>query len=102
MLRGVWERRSELALLRALGYRRSALGVLVLAENALLLAFGLAAGVGAAVLSVLPHLALGASIPWLRLIVLLGLVVIAGMLAGLGAVATTLRGALLAARRKGW
>jgi hypothetical protein len=73
---------------------------LVLAENALLLALGLAAGVGAAVLSVLPHLALGGSIPWLRLTVLLGVVVIAGMLAGLGAVATTLRAPLLAALRK--
>ena len=33
LLRSVWERRGELALLRALGYRHSALGWLVLAEN---------------------------------------------------------------------
>src|SRR5207245_8408428 len=33
LLRGVWERRAELALLRALGYRRLMLGWLVLAEN---------------------------------------------------------------------
>src|SRR5262249_50760079 len=33
LLRSVWERRGELALLRALGFRRTALGWLVLAEN---------------------------------------------------------------------
>ena len=38
LLRNVWERRGELALLRALGYRRRALGWLVFAENAALLA----------------------------------------------------------------
>jgi len=38
------ERRSELALLRALGFRRSALGWLVLAENCYLLALGLSVG----------------------------------------------------------
>src|SRR5262249_30147248 len=38
LLRSVWERRGELALLRALGFRRQALGGLVLAENAFLLA----------------------------------------------------------------
>src|SRR5262249_59599333 len=34
LLRAVWERRAELALLRALGYTRRTLGWLVLAENA--------------------------------------------------------------------
>src|SRR5204862_7594868 len=34
LLRGVWERRAELALLRALGFRRLTPGWLVLAENA--------------------------------------------------------------------
>src|ERR671938_1802320 len=42
LLRGVWERRAELALLRALGYRRATLGWLVLAENGFLLVLGLA------------------------------------------------------------
>ena len=45
LLRGIWERRSELALLRAMGYPNRALGKLVLAENGLLLVLGLA-GVG--------------------------------------------------------
>src|SRR5947209_17970054 len=55
LLRSVWERRGELALLRALGFRHSALGRLVLAENAFLLAVGLGAGTIAALLSVAPH-----------------------------------------------
>ena len=42
LLRGVWERRGELALLRALGWRRRTLGWLVLAENGFLLLLGLA------------------------------------------------------------
>src|SRR5207247_10285810 len=56
LLRGVWERRGELALLRALGFRRSALGWLVLAENAYLLCAGLAIGTASALVSVAPHL----------------------------------------------
>ena len=33
LMRRVWERRGELALLRALGYRQTALGWLLLAEK---------------------------------------------------------------------
>src|SRR3972149_4829190 len=44
LLRNVLERRRELALLRALGYRSSDLGLMVIAENALLLCGGLATG----------------------------------------------------------
>ena len=44
LLRSVWERRGELALLRALGYRRAALGRLVFAENVFLLCAGLLIG----------------------------------------------------------
>jgi ABC-type lipoprotein release transport system permease subunit len=100
LLRSVWERRGELALLRALGFRRSALSWLVLAENALLLILGLLVGTGAALLSVAPHLASGADVPWLQLAGLLVLVMSAGLLAGLLAVRATLRAPLLAALRK--
>src|SRR5204863_8811878 len=55
LLRSVWERRGELALLRALGFRRSALGWLVLAENGYLLLLGLSVGLVAAIISVAPH-----------------------------------------------
>ena len=55
-LRNVFERRGELALLRATGFRRATLGWLVLLEHAVLLAAGLAVGTLAATLAVLPHL----------------------------------------------
>ena len=100
LLRGVWERRAELALLRALGYRHRALGLLVFAENGLLLRYGLEVGVLAALAAVLPHLGSGGSIPWLRVIALLGLVVLAGLLAGLWAVRETLEAPLVPALRK--
>src|SRR5207244_979754 len=44
LLRGVWERRGELALLRALGFAKQRLAWLVLAENLFLLLTGLATG----------------------------------------------------------
>lgn len=65
VLRNVWERGSEFALLRAVGYRAAALRTLTLAETGLVLGLGLGVGVGAAVLSVLPNAALGGSVPWL-------------------------------------
>ncbi|MBX9581997.1 MAG: ABC transporter permease, partial [Gemmataceae bacterium] len=73
VLRGVWERVGELALLRAVGYRPRAVQFLVLAENAFVLLVGLTAGVVAAGLSVAPHVAGGAAVPWGRLAALLGL-----------------------------
>src|SRR5205085_6477597 len=54
VLRGVWERVGELALLRAVGYRTRALQFLVLVENALLLLVGLASGVLAALAPAAP------------------------------------------------
>jgi ABC-type antimicrobial peptide transport system permease subunit len=100
LLRGVWERRGELALLRALGFRRSALGWLVLAENSYLLLAGLSIGTVAAMLSVAPHVTGSAAVPWLQLVGLLLLVLVTGLLAGLAAVAATLRAPLLMALRK--
>jgi ABC-type lipoprotein release transport system permease subunit len=101
LLRSVWERRGELALLRAVGFRRSALGWLVLAENAWLLALGLGVGTAAALLTVAPHMAGGADLAlWLRLLGLLALVLFVGLAAGAGAVAATLRAPLLPALRR--
>ncbi len=54
LLRNVLERRKELALLRAVGYRGRDLFTLVFAENALLLAWGLAAGAVSAAIAVIP------------------------------------------------
>jgi ABC-type antimicrobial peptide transport system permease subunit len=101
LLRGVWERRGELALFRALGYRHRALGWLVLAENGFLLLLGLAAGTVAALLSVAPFLIAGAGeLPLARLMGLLLLVQIVGLAAGALAVRATLRAPLIPALRR--
>jgi ABC-type lipoprotein release transport system permease subunit len=100
LLRNVLERRRELALLRAVGYSRRHLARLVMAENALLLALGLAAGAGSALLAVAPALAERSSAPAMVSIaaLLLG-VALAGLAASLAAVAALARAPLLAALR---
>jgi ABC-type antimicrobial peptide transport system permease subunit len=101
LLRNAWERRGELALLRALGYRRRALGWLVLAENAALLVLGLGAGVGAAALAVAPQVLAGeGAVPWARLAGLLAVVLAVGLAAGGLAVRSTVRAPLVPALRK--
>ncbi|MCR4414177.1 MAG: FtsX-like permease family protein, partial [Thermoguttaceae bacterium] len=99
-LRSVFERRGELALLRATGFRRATLAWLVTLENALLLATGLAAGVLAAAVAVLPHWLAGQAVlpvPWLA--GTLGLVFATGLLAGVVAVRAAVAVPLLAALR---
>jgi ABC-type antimicrobial peptide transport system permease subunit len=87
MLRNVTERRSELALLRAVGFRQGSLSVMVLAENAMLLVWGLASGTVSALLAMLPHLlSTGADTPWSNGATLLLTVFIVGMLSSLFAV----------------
>ncbi|HYW78293.1 MAG TPA: FtsX-like permease family protein, partial [Thermoguttaceae bacterium] len=100
-LRNVLERRGELALLRAAGFRRSMLAVLVMLENGLLLALGLGCGMLAALVAVAPHL-IGrtAVIPWPSLAGTLLLVLAIGLIAGLGAVRAVLRAPLLGALRE--
>jgi ABC-type lipoprotein release transport system permease subunit len=101
LLRAVWERRGELALLRALGFRRRTLGWLVLAENGYLLVLGLAAGTASALAAVAPYLIAGAgSVPWAGLAGLLAVVLAVGLAAGTLAVATTLRAPLVPALRR--
>src|SRR5262249_22762925 len=101
LMRSVWERRGELALLRALGYRQTVLGWLMLAENGFLLVLGLGIGALTALLSVAPHLiAGGGEVPVWRLLGLLILVLLVGLTAGAAAVAATVRAPLLAALRR--
>ena len=57
LLRNVLERRRELALLGAVGYRRRHFLLMVMAENALLLAAGLVAGAVCAGLAIAPAVA---------------------------------------------
>ena len=101
LLRSVWERRGELALLRALGLRRRTLGWLMLSENGFLLVMGLVIGTVSAVLAVAPHVVgSGGEVPWLRLSLMLALVLLIGLAAGAVAVATTLRAPLIPALRR--
>jgi len=100
MLRGVWERVGELALLRAVGYRTRQLQFLVLAENALLLIIALAIGVVAALISVAPHVAEGAAVPWLQLAGILALVLIVGLGVASAATAGILRVPVIPALRR--
>lgn len=100
LLRSIWERRTELALLRALGYRSRALNGIVLAENGLLLVVGLVAGVLAALASVAPHLTAGGHIPWARLGLMLGGALVVGLTVAFIAVVSTLRAPLIPALRQ--
>ncbi len=100
-LRNVVERRGELALLRAAGFRRRTLAGLVLLENLALLLAGLACGIISALVAILPHLITrDASIPWLSLAVTLILVLAVGAFAGLIASARVLRAPLLMTLRE--
>jgi len=81
VLRNVLERRGELALLRAVGFRRRALHWLVLSEHAGLLALGLGIGAAAALVAILPVLlAPGAGVHYLSLAATLGAVLLSGLL----------------------
>jgi ABC-type antimicrobial peptide transport system permease subunit len=101
LLRSVWERRGELALLRALGYRHRALGWLLLSENGFLLLLGLGVGASTALLAVAPHLVGGAGrIPWPELFGMLAAVLLVGLLVASAALAATLRAPLVPALRR--
>ncbi|MGA2739617.1 MAG: ABC transporter permease [Bryobacteraceae bacterium] len=98
LLRNVLERRRELALLRAVGYRPSDLGAMVLMENLLLLLLGLATGTVCALLAIAPAVALhGGQLPVASLGVLLAAVLATGIGASLVATRAALRSPLLAA-----
>ncbi len=100
LLRNVLERRRELALLRAFGYRKKHFGLMVIAENALLLFCGLATGLTCALLAVAPVIyARGGRFPFTSLAGLLLAVVASGMLASLLATVAALRSPLLASLR---
>ncbi len=100
LLRNVLERRKELALLRAVGYQPRHLAKLVLAENALLLVSGVAAGAICAVIAILPALAeRGAKLPLAPMAALIAAVLATGLLASILAVKAALGSPLLASLR---
>ena len=101
LIRGFLERRTELALLRAVGFPGRRLAALVIAETALLLVGGVAIGTVAALLAVLPQLVEpGAAVDWPSLGVLLGVVVLTGLAAGAVAAAVAVKSPLLPVLKK--
>jgi hypothetical protein len=100
VMRNVLERRRELALLRAVGYRPRHLAAMVLAENLFLLVVGLATGALCAAVAVAPAVGLrGGHLPLVSLSVLPASVLAAGVLASLAATAAALRSGVLDALR---
>ncbi len=100
LLRNVLERRRELAVLRALGYRQRDFFTMVVAENVLLLLAGLVVGTSCALLAIAPmFLDRGGRLPADTLALLLLGVMGTGLLASVGATAVALRSPLLSALR---
>jgi len=100
VLRNVLERRGELALMRAVGWRRRRLHRLLLVEHWGLLAMGLACGVVSAGLAVAPVIArAGSPVPYLSLAGTLLAVGAGGLLWTYLATRAALRGPLLEALR---
>ncbi len=100
VLRNVLERRGELSLLRAVGFRRSRLRWMVIGEHALLCVVGVIGGAAAALIAVTPALARsGGEIPATFLAWLLAGVIVNGCLWALVATWFALRGKLLTGLR---
>jgi len=100
VLRNVLERRGELALLMAVGFRKPQVQRLLLTENAALLATGLALGVVAAAVAVLPALlSPGSQLPVASLALTLVAVLLNGAAWTWAATRLALRGDLLSALR---
>jgi ABC-type antimicrobial peptide transport system permease subunit len=100
VLRNVLERRGELAVLLAVGFKKRSLQRLVLAEHGVLLCLGLGMGVAAAVVAVFPALLSPArQLPYGSLSATLGVVLLNGFFWTWLATRVSLRGNLLAALR---
>jgi putative ABC transport system permease protein len=98
--RNVLERRSELALLQAIGFRQGELQRLVLSEHWLLIVLGFGVGVAAALLAVLPAiLSPDTKPPWAIIVPVLALLASGGVLWTWVATLAALRGELLPALR---
>ena len=101
LLRNVIERSGELATLRAFGFRRATLSLMLLSENGFLLLTGILIGTVSALTAVSPHLmAPGTHVPWLSLLMTLILVFFVGIIASAVAVFFALRRPLLPALKR--
>lgn len=101
MLRNVWERRRELALMQVLGFSRWSLIGVVVVENAALILGGLLLGVLAALIAVLPQVAADpGAVSWGTLALVVAGVPILGIVAAAAVLTLTLRAPLLPALRR--
>lgn len=100
LFRNVMERRGELGLMRALGFRKASLAWLVLAENIFLLVAGVFIGTACALVAVVPQLTrLHDVTPLLSLAQILVMVLVVGLLSGLVAAIAAMRTPLITALR---
>ncbi len=100
LLRNVFERRRELALLRAVGYNSSHFAAMVITENVLMLSCGLAVGFVCALLAIAPvFFERGGRLPNISLGLLLLAVLLSGAIGSLVATLAALRSPLLPALR---
>jgi hypothetical protein len=100
MFRNVLERRRELGLLRAVGYDSRQMTLMIIAEAALLLGAGMAAGAGCAAIAIAPAwIGRGGSVPGAGLVLLLAAVVVAGLVSSAIATRAALAGRILEALR---
>ena len=99
-LRSVLERRGELALMRSGGFPRARLVKMIVWENVVLLVGGLAVGVVAAAVALIPQWApQDAAVPWFSLAILLGAIAVVGVMAGWLATRSALRAPIVPALR---
>jgi putative ABC transport system permease protein len=99
LLRNVLERRGELAVLLAAGFRRRRLRTLLLTEHSALLGFGLALGILAAAVAVLPAILARGQLPYFSLGLTLAAILANGFAWTWFATHLALRGNLLNALR---
>jgi hypothetical protein len=100
LLRGVLERRGELAMMLAVGLPPRTPALIIVLENALLLVLGLAIGAASALVGVAPHLVATASdVNWVSLAGTLFLCLAVGLAACAVAAWAAMRGELLPALR---
>ena len=101
VLRNMLERRSELAILRCVGFSRMRVLWLILAEHWMLLLLGLGCGLVSSLVAIAPSLATpGMHVPVLGIAALLGGILLAGLGSTTMAVCVALRGDLIPALRK--
>ena len=101
LLRNVIERSGELATLRAFGFRRATLALMLLSENGFLLLTGILIGTISALIAVAPHLTTpGAHVPWASLLMTLVSVFLVGMVASAIAVSLASRRPLLSGLKR--